>query len=182
MNFYGETYIQANQMQIWNVLGDLKRLPEWIDGRSMYLPPQEVTLTSGEVGQDSTWRMTAADGQVAEWRVVAYQPGILLAMGLSGIEGSPFTIEQYYHVFRLEFLELNLTKVEWELEFTLSYQGFWGWVERRVLHSQLCETFEWMINYSLVNLKNLVEGIYLPKPTLEEAEEYGPDTELAAME
>ena len=35
----------------------------------------------------------------------------------------------------------------------------------------LNEQFEWMLEYSLKNLKNLIEGIYVEKPSLEDLED-----------
>ena len=116
MNYQGEVSIAASQMQVWEVLGNLARLPEWIDSQCLYLPPQTMERIEGD-GLNSLWRMTVADEQVATWQVFGYEPGFSLGLGLTGIEGSPLNIAQYYHVFSVTVQSVTETIVSWDICF-----------------------------------------------------------------
>lgn len=145
--------INATPEQIWTVLADATRLPDWAYTEGRY--PHTVEGKYGgeqQEGVGTLWIGTSADGQTATQKVTLWEPPHQLAYELEAVENAPLEMSQV-NTFALE-PNGDATKVTWSVDWQIN-SGF-------SLNSLMIRftgdgAFEEMIAGSLENLKQLVE-------------------------
>jgi uncharacterized protein YndB with AHSA1/START domain len=150
---YSET-IAAPPEQIWKILADVTRLPDWAYQEGRFPYPIEGKYGSDQTeGEGALWIGVAADGQVAVQKITVWQPPHKLAYELQESEHAPLQMAQS-NTFELEPAG-KATQVTWTVDWELT-GGF-------SLSSLLARftaggAFEEMMAGSLENLKRLVES------------------------
>ena len=145
--------IQATPDQIWTILADVTRLPEWAYTEGRYPYPVEGKYGSEQTeGVGALWIGTSADGQAATQKITTWEPPRKLTYELQSVENSPLEMTQV-NSFELD-PSGDSTKVTWSVDWSIT-SGF-------SLNSLLIRfsgdgAFEEMIAGSLENLKELVE-------------------------
>lgn len=146
--------IKATPEQIWAIISDVTRLPEWSykGGRFPYLVEGRYGNDQRE-GVGALWIGLATDGQVATQKITAWEPAQKLVYELQAMEHAPLQMSQK-NTLELEPIAPDLTKVTWSADWKLT-GGF-------SLNSLLIwftgnSAFEEMIAGSLDNLKELAE-------------------------
>jgi uncharacterized protein YndB with AHSA1/START domain len=155
--------IKATPTQIWAILSDVTRLPDWSykDGRYPY--PVEGRYGSDQrEGAGVIWIGVATDGQVAAQKITTWEPGRKLVYELQATEHAPLKMFQK-NMLELEPVSSDTTRVTWSADWKLT-GGF-------SLNSLLIwftgnSAFEEMIAGSLENLKALVEKEATPSDTI----------------
>lgn len=142
--------INATPEQVWRVLADLSRLPQWLtrEGPFPYVVKTERLISAGEM-----WQADAIDGQKAEYTVSVWDEPQQLGYELTGVEDSvPLNVEQR-HQFDLDIDEGG-TLVSWRIDWQLYEENFVaGWLQNR----QLGRNIETMQRYSLLRLKEIID-------------------------
>lgn len=149
---YSET-IEARPEQVWAVLADVTRLPDWAytDGRFPY-PVEGKYGSEQREGPGAIWIGVAADGQTATQKITVWEPARKLAYELQQMEQAPLQMSQT-NTFELETVGES-TKVTWTVGWELT-GGFS--LTKLLLRFSAGGAFEEMIAGSLENLKLLVE-------------------------
>lgn len=145
--------IKAAPQQVWALLVDVTRLPEWAftEGRFPYAVEGRYGSEQKE-GPGTVWVGVSADGQTATQKITAWEPGRRLVYELQNMENAALQMAQT-NIFDLEPVGSG-TRVTWTVDWKLT-SGF-------SLNSLLIRltgngAFEEMIAGSLENLKRLVE-------------------------
>lgn len=145
--------INAAPEQIWAIISDVTRLPDWAykEGRFPY-PIEGKHGSDQKEGVGAIWVGVAVDGQIAKQKITAWEPGKKLVYELQEIEHAPLQMSQT-NTLELEATG-DSTSVIWSVDWQLT-GGF-------SLNSLLLRftgngAFEEMIAGSLENLKELVE-------------------------
>jgi uncharacterized protein YndB with AHSA1/START domain len=150
---YSET-IEARPEQIWAVLADVTRLPDWAytDGRFPY-PVEGKYGSDQREGAGTIWIGVAADGQTATQKITVWEAPRKLAYELQQMEHAPLQMAQT-NTFELEAVGES-TKVTWTVDWELT-GGFS--LTKLLLRFSAGGAFEEMIAGSLENLKLLVKN------------------------
>lgn len=149
---YSET-IDATPEQVWAVLADVTRLPDWAYTAGRYPHTVEGKYGSEQTeGVGTMWVGVSADGQTATQKVTVWEPPQTLAYELDSVENAPLEMSQV-NTFELEPAG-DATKVTWNVDWQIN-SGF-------SLNSLMVRftgdgAFEEMMAGSLENLKQLVE-------------------------
>jgi uncharacterized protein YndB with AHSA1/START domain len=177
---YSET-IEARPEQVWAVLADVARLPDWAytDGRFPY-PVEGKYGSDQQEGAGTIWIGVAADGQTATQKITVWEAPRKLAYELQQMEHAPLLMAQT-NTFELEAVGES-TKVTWTVDWELT-GGFS--LTKLLLRFSAGGAFEEMIAGSLENLKLVVEKEATasageeaqPEPALQQA---GEETEPEA--
>jgi uncharacterized protein YndB with AHSA1/START domain len=145
--------IKATPEQVWVIIADVTRLPDWSykKGRFPYLVEGKYGSDQRE-GVGTTWIGVATDGQVAKQAITAWEPPRKLVYELQEMEHAPLQMSQT-NTLDLEPVG-DMTKITWSVDWKLT-SGF-------SLNSLLLwftgnGAFEEMIAGSLENLKELIE-------------------------
>jgi uncharacterized protein YndB with AHSA1/START domain len=149
---YSET-VEASTEQVWAVLADVTRLPDWAytDGRFPY-PVEGKYGSDQREGPGTIWIGVSADGQTATQKITIWEPPQKLAYELQEMEQAPLEMAQS-NTFELEAVGES-TKVTWTVDWELT-GGFS--LAKLLLRFSAGGAFEEMIAGSLENLKLLVE-------------------------
>lgn len=145
--------IQATPEQVWTILSDVTRLPDWTYAEGRFPYPVEGKYGSEQKeGPGTIWIGVSSDGQTATQKVTAWEPGKKLVYELQEMENAPLQMTQT-NTFDLEAIE-DYTKVTWTLDWELT-GGFS--LSKLLIRLTGSGAFEEMIAGSLENLKQLVE-------------------------
>ncbi len=111
--------IKATPEQVWKVLADVTRLPEWAykEGRFPY-PVKGKYGSEQTEGVGAIWIGEAADGQVAKQKITVWEPPIKLAYELQETENAPLQMAQT-NTFELEAANGG-AKVTWSVNWELT--------------------------------------------------------------
>lgn len=146
--------INASPEQIWAVITDVTRLPDWAyrDGRVPY-PVEGRYGTEQTEGVGTVWIGVTSNGGLATQKVTVWEPYHTLASELQRSEQAELPLAQINTLF-LEPLE-NRTRVtwrmDWDVDSTFSLTGV-------MLLFAGNGIFEEMVVGSLGNLKRLIES------------------------
>jgi uncharacterized protein YndB with AHSA1/START domain len=145
--------VEASREQVWAVLADVTRLPDWAYKEGRFPHPVEGKYGSDQrEGPGTLWIGIAADGQQATQKITVWEPGQKLVYELQEMEHAPLPMTQT-NTFDLEAVD-NSTKVTWTVIWELT-GGFS--LNKLLLRFSAGSAIEEMIAGSLENLKQLVE-------------------------
>jgi len=145
--------IEASPEQVWAVLADVTRLPDWAYKEGRFPHSVEGKYGSDQrEGPGTLWIGIAADGQQATQKITVWEPGQKLVYELQEMEHAPLPMTQT-NSFELEAVG-NSTKVTWTVDWELT-GGFS--LNKLLLRFSAGSAIEEMIAGSLENLKQLVE-------------------------
>ena len=145
--------IRATPEQVWAVLSDVTRLPDWAFTEGRFPHPVEGRYGSDQQeGVGTFWIGVSADGQTATQKITIWEPGRKLAYELQQMENAALQMAQT-NTFSLEPSSQE-TRVTWTVDWKLT-GGF-------SLNSLLIRltgngAFEEMMAGSLEKLKQVVE-------------------------
>lgn len=145
--------IEATPEQVWAILADVSRLPEWAytEGRFPY-PVEGKYGSDQQQGVGTIWIGLSADGQTAKQQITVWEPPHKLVYELQEMENAPLQMTQT-NTFELEPAG-DQTQVTWSVAWELS-GGFS--LSSLLLRFTGNGAFEEMIAGSLQNLKQLAE-------------------------
>jgi len=141
--------INATPEQVWAVLADPPRLPQWLTREG---PFPHVIKVDGKPGPGEHWEAEAIDGQTAMFNVVTWDEPQQLAYQLAVVNNAPLQCSQA-HRFDIDIDEGG-TLVTWLITWQLAESGF---VTRFLQERQFDRDIEVMQRYSLLRLKEIVE-------------------------
>lgn len=146
--------IKASPAQLWAVLTDVTRLPDWAykEGRFPY-PVEGKYGTDQHEGPGTIWVGVAADGQTATQKITIWEPGQKLVYELQETKHAPLQVTQT-NTFDLA-AEGETTKITWTVDWELT-GGFS--LSKLLLRFSASGAFGEMMAGSLANLKQLVEA------------------------
>lgn len=146
--------IKATPEQVWAVLADATRLPDWAFTEGRFPYPVEGRYGSEQrEGVGAIWVGVSGDGQVATQKVTVWEPPHRLAYELQQMENAALQMSQL-NTFDLQ-ATANGTRVTWTVDWNLTG----GWSLNAILIRLTGNgVFEEMIAGSLENLKKVVEA------------------------
>ena len=145
--------INATPEQIWPIISDATRLPEWAydDGRYPY-PVEGQYGSDQQEGVGTIWVGISADGQTATQKITTWEPNHKLVYELAEMENAPMEMSQ---VNTFELIPTGTgTEVTWSVDWSIE-SGFS--LNKLLVRFTGDGAFEEMIAGSLENLKTLVE-------------------------
>jgi uncharacterized protein YndB with AHSA1/START domain len=150
---YSET-INASPEQVWAVLSDVTRLPDWAyKERGQNYPLEGKYGGEQHSGVGTLWVGTSADGQTATQKVTVWEPPTRLVLELQTIENS---VQPMSQVSTFELEEANgATVVTWTVDWQLT-GGFS--LSKILIWFTGGGTFEEMMAGSLENLKQMFQA------------------------
>lgn len=146
--------IKATPEQIWAVLAEATRLPQWAYKEGRFPYPVEGKYGSEQTaGVGAIWIGVSTDGQQATQKITIWEPNHKLAYELQQMENAPLPMAQS-STFMLEPAG-EVTKITWAVDWELT-GGFS--LNKLLIWFTGNGAFEEMIAGSLENLKTLVES------------------------
>jgi uncharacterized protein YndB with AHSA1/START domain len=146
--------IKATPEQVWAVLSDATRLPDWAFTEGRFPYPVEGRYGSEQrEGPGTLWIGVSADGQIATQKITVWEPAQKLVYELQQMENAALQMTQIC-TFDLEPIP-DGSRITW----TVDWQLLGGWSLNAILIRLTGNgVFEEMIAGSLENLKKVVEG------------------------
>jgi uncharacterized protein YndB with AHSA1/START domain len=145
--------IQASPDQVWAILADVTRLPDWA-----YTAGRFPHLVEGRYGSEQTtgagtlWVGLSVDGQTATQQITTWEPAQTLAYTLQATENAPLQISQT-NCLTLEPAG-DQTHLTWQVDWALTGGFSLGSLLLRFSGNR---AFEEMMVGSLEKLKQVVE-------------------------
>jgi uncharacterized protein YndB with AHSA1/START domain len=150
--------ISATPQQVWAILSDVTRLPEWSFKEGRFPYPVEGRYGSDQTeGEGTLWVGIATDAQQATQKVTVWEPPYKLAYEQQATENAPLQLSQT-STFSLQPAgdQTELTwSVDWEIGGGFSLNRLLLWFTGN-------SAFEEMMTGSLENLKTLIEAELSP--------------------
>ena len=161
--------IQATPEQLWAILADVTRLPDWAytEGRFPYTVEGRYGSEQTE-GVGTLWVGVSADGQTATQQITAWEPHQKLVYELREAENAPLKMTQT-NTFELEPSD-GYTNLSWVVDWALTGGFSLGSLLLRFTGNA---AFEEMMAGSLEKLKHLVEKEAAGPPPAATAAESG---------
>ena len=157
--------INATPEQVWAVLANVTRLPEWTyQERQPYLVESKYGSEQTE-GVGTIWVGVSSDGQTATQKITAWEPGKKLVYELQEMENARQEMTQV-NTLDLEAVNEH-ARITWTLDWGLT-GGFS--LSKLLIRWTGNGAFEEMIAGSLENLKDLVEKEIAASDTTEAEE------------
>jgi uncharacterized protein YndB with AHSA1/START domain len=146
--------IKATPEQIWAVLSDATRLPDWAFTEGRFPYPVEGRYGSEQrEGPGTIWIGISADGQIATQKITVWEPPQKLVYELQQMENAALQMSQ------ICTFDLEPTTDGVHITWTVDWQLLGGWSLNAILIRLTGNgVFEEMIAGSLENLKKVVEG------------------------
>jgi uncharacterized protein YndB with AHSA1/START domain len=162
--------IAASPDQVWAILSDVTRLPDWAYTEGRFPYPVEGKYGSDQTeGPGTLWIGVAADGQIATQKITVWEPEKKLVYELQEMEHAPLQMTQT-NTFDLEAME-DGTLVTWTVDWKIT-AGFS--LNALLMRISGDGAFEETVAGSLENLKQLIEkAIQEDAPEAEKPEENG---------
>ncbi len=161
---YSDT-IKATPEQIWAVISDVTRLPDWAYKEGRFPYPVEGKYGSKQTeGLDTIWIGVSADGQTATQKITDWQANSSLTYELQETENAPLQMAQS-NTFKLE-ANGEETQVTWGVDWELT-GGFS--LSSLLVRFTANGAFEEMMAGSLDNLKQLLEQENAQSSTTDDA-------------
>jgi carbon monoxide dehydrogenase subunit G len=150
--------IKATPEQVWAMLTDATRLPEWAykEGRFPY-PVEGKYGSEQREGVGTLWVGVSADGQMATQKIIVWEPPRKFTYELQEMANAPLQMAQT-NTFELEPVG-DQTRVTWSVDWQLT-GGFS--LSSLLIRFSGNGAFEEMMAGSLENLKKLVENASSP--------------------
>lgn len=146
--------INATPEQVWAIISNVTRLPDWAyKERGQNYPVEGKYGSDQREGVGTIWVGVSADGQTATQKITAWEAPTSLAYQLEGMENAALKMSQT-STFTLEPAD-NGTKITWAVDWELG-GGFS--LNKLLIWFTGNAAFEEMIAGSLENLKALVEA------------------------
>lgn len=145
--------IKATPEQVWAVLSNVTRMPDWAFTEGRFPYPVEGRYGSEQhEGPGTIWIGVSADGQVATQKITVWEPPKQLVYELQQMENAALQMAQTC-TFDLEPIDGG-TRIIW----TVDWKLIGGWSLNAILIRLTGNgVFEEMIAGSLENLKKVVE-------------------------
>jgi len=111
--------IKAQPEQVWAIISDVTRLPDWAYTEGRFPYPVEGNYGSEQTeGVGTVWIGKSADGQIATQKITAWEPTKKLAYELQATENAPLKMSQA-NSFELEPTTTG-TKITWQVDWELT--------------------------------------------------------------
>jgi uncharacterized protein YndB with AHSA1/START domain len=160
-------FISATPEQVWAVLANVTRMPDWAYTEGRFPYPVEGKYGSDQTeGVGALWVGVSSDGQTATQKITVWEPAVKLVNELQESENAPLEMTQI-NTFELAASE-GQTEVTWTVDWELT-GGFS--LSKLLMRFTGNGSFEEMIAGSLENLKDLVEKEIPDQPEAEEPTE-----------
>jgi uncharacterized protein YndB with AHSA1/START domain len=145
--------IKATPQQVWAVLTDATRIPDWAykEGRFPY-PVEGGYGGEQHEGVGTIWVSNSVDGQTATQKIIEWEAPSKLVYELQEMANAPLQMAQT-NTFTLEPVEEG-AQLTWEVDWQLT-SGFS--LSSLLIRFSGNGAFEEMMEGSLENLKDLVE-------------------------
>lgn len=150
---YSQT-IKATPEQLWAIISDVTRLPDWAyrDGQFPY-PVEGKYGSDQQEGVGTIWIGVSADQQEATQKITAWDPPKKLVYELQEAKNAPLLMTQINR-YELEPTS-DGTQISWTVDWELT--GDFSFA-KLLARFTVGGSFEEMIVGSLENLQTLVEG------------------------
>ncbi len=146
--------IKATPEQIWGILSDVTRLPDWAYTEGRFPYPVEGKYGSDQTeGPGTIWIGISEDGQMATQQITTWEANKKLGYELQEMDNAPLQMAQT-NSFELEVAD-DYTQVIWTVDWELT-GGFS--LSSLLFRFTGNSAFEDMMAGSLENLKQLVEN------------------------
>jgi uncharacterized protein YndB with AHSA1/START domain len=146
-------FINATLEQVWAVLTDVTRMPDWAYTEGRFPYPVEGKYGSDQTeGVETLWVGVSSDGQTATQKITVWEPPTKLVNELQASENAPLEMTQV-NTFELSESE-DQTEITWTVDWELT-GGFS--LSKLLMRFTGNGSFEEMMAGSLENLKDLVE-------------------------
>jgi uncharacterized protein YndB with AHSA1/START domain len=145
--------IKAIPQQVWAILTEATRIPDWAYKEGRFPYPVEATYGSEQrEGVGTIWVSNSVDGQTATQKIIDWEAPSKLVYELQEMANAPLQMAQT-NTFTLEPVAEG-TQVTWEVDWQLT-SGFS--LSSLLIRFSGNGAFEEMMEGSLENLKELIE-------------------------
>ncbi len=145
--------INATPQEIWAILADVTRMPDWTYTEGRFPYPVEGKYGSDQTeGEGTLWVGVSSDGQTATQKITVWEPPHKLVNELQETENAPLEMTQT-NTFELEPID-GQTRITWTVDWELT--GGFSFTKLLMRFSGN-GSFEEMIAGSLENLKALAK-------------------------
>ncbi len=146
--------IKATPEQVWAIISDVTRLPEWTHTEGRFPHPVEARYgTDQREGVGTVWIGVSTDGQEARQQIIVWEPPRKLVTELERVENAPLAMQQI-NTYSLTPTDSG-TDVTWMVDWQVKGGFSLAWLSAWLTAGG---GFEEMIVGSLENLQQLLES------------------------